>query len=376
MKFGLRAGLICCAWMAITGPSTFLLAQAPTALDEKTAMQIEALNRLKGVDLESNPALKAAVLKVLAKTEGTSQYVELVRDFKLKRQGNPLLDYALKHSSESSGVEAFKLAIEDLGDGKINDLLKSPDSAVAARLIGASNDKGLLGKLPQMITDSAQPIQTRKEALGALVHNQDGARMLLQLAREGNLPADLKLIASSELNFAPWPEIKKSASEVLPLPQSQNAEALPPIRILVEKKGNAEHGAQIFASPSVGCMNCHQVNGKGTDFGPNLSEIGTKLGKDALYEAILDPSAGISFGFEGWNIEFKNGDETTGIITSETTDEISVKAQSGIVTKYKKSDVAKREKMGLSIMPAGLQLTMSQQDLVDLVEFLSSLKKK
>jgi hypothetical protein len=31
--------------------------------------------------------------------------------------------------------------------------------------------------------------------------------------------------------------------------------------------------------------------------------------------------------------------------------------------------------MSLSIMPAGLQLTMSEQDLVDLVEFLSSLKK-
>ena len=135
-------------------------------------------------------------------------------------------------------------------------------------------------------------------------------------------------------------------------------------------------GAEVFARPTVGCINCHQVNGNGTDFGPNLSEIGTKLGKDAIYESILDPSAGISFGFEAWSIELKNGDENFGLITSETNDEISLKSQNGITTKYKKSDIAKRQKQTLSIMPAGLQLTMSTEDLVNLVEYLSSLKKK
>ena len=44
--------------------------------------------------------------------------------------------------------------------------------------------------------------------------------------------------------------------------------------------------------------------------------------------------------------------------------------------KLKKSDVAKREKMKSSLMPEGLHLAMSEKSLVDLVEFLSSLKKK
>jgi len=125
----------------------------------------------------------------------------------------------------------------------------------------------------------------------------------------------------------------------------------------------------------VGCIKCHQVNGEGIDFGPSLSEIGTKLGKDALYQSILDPSAGISFGFEAWQIELKSGDEAFGLLVSDTTDEIAVKSQGGIVTRYKKSEIAKREQQKLSIMPAGLQLTMSTEDLVDLVEYLLSLKK-
>ena len=126
----------------------------------------------------------------------------------------------------------------------------------------------------------------------------------------------------------------------------------------------------------VGCANCHRINGQGTDFGPDLSEIGTKLGKDALYESILDLSAGISFGYEAFQLQLKSGDEAYGLKASETADEIAIKAVGGIVTRYKKSDVVKKEQMKLSIMPAGLQQTMSTQDLVDLVEYLSSLKKK
>ena len=131
----------------------------------------------------------------------------------------------------------------------------------------------------------------------------------------------------------------------------------------------------MFTRPEVGCINCHRVNSKGVDLGPALSEIGAKLGKDALYEAILDPSAGIEFGFEAWQLELKSGDEAYGIIVSETADDLTIKDAKAIPTRIKKSDIAKRQQMKLSMMPTGLQQTMSTQDLVDLVEYLSSLKK-
>ena len=78
---------------------------------------------------------------------------------------------------------------------------------------------------------------------------------------------------------------------------------------------------------------------QGTDFGPNLSEIGTKLAKEAIYESILDPSAGIAFGYEPWAVELANGDEAFGLVTSETADEIAIKAPNGIVSRFKKSEI-------------------------------------
>ena len=101
-----------------------------------------------------------------------------------------------------------------------------------------------------------------------------------------------------------------------------------------------------------------------------------ELPKDALLESILDPSAGISFGFEAWSVETKAGEEFFGLIVSETGEDVSVKTVGGAVTKVKKVDLARRQQSKLSIMPAGLQQTMTTQELADLLEYLTTLKKK
>jgi putative heme-binding domain-containing protein len=351
-------------------------AAQPANVDEQTAIQIEALNRLKGVDLEGHAALKSAVLKVLEKTRGTPQFVELVREFKLSGQGKALLDYSLRYPAESSGVEAFRLALGELGKQALNPLLEGEQGSAVVQLIGNSNEKDLQPILRALVEDGSKPQAVRKDAVRALAQSEAGARFLLDLAREGKLAPDLTPTASSELNRAPWPAIKKETVDLLPLLQSASAEALPPVSELLKRKGDAARGREVFESPAAACSSCHQVNGKGTDVGPALSEIGTKLGKEALYQSILDPSGGISFGYEAWSIELQNGDEVYGRITSETPEEITVKNQTGVLTKYKKADVARRQKSVSSMMPAGLQLTMSTQDLVDLVEYLAALKKQ
>jgi putative heme-binding domain-containing protein len=197
----------------------------------------------------------------------------------------------------------------------------------------------------------------------------------LQLAETEKLPDDMKFTATMELNRVHWPELRQKAAKLLPMPQGRDAHPLPPMTDLLKKHGDTSRGAQVFLRAEVGCATCHRIKDKGADVGPALSEIGTKLGKDALYEAILDPSAGIAFGYEQWHVELKSGDEIFGIITSDTADEITIKDAKAVPMKLKKTDIKNRQQLKISLMPAGLQQTMSTQDLVDLVEFLSSLKK-
>jgi len=347
----------------------------PAKVDDQTAVRIEALNRLKGADLESNAALKAAVLRILEKTRGTPQFVDIVRDFNLKGHAPALLDYAVKYPSEPSATEAFRLAVAENGPASVPSMLDSTNAVATVQLIANTHDKSLEQHLKALVEKSDKPLPVRQAAVRSLARTQDGAQYLLDLAKSQKLSDELKLTASSELNLAPWPEIKKAAVEILPAPQPNNAEPLPPIAELVQRTGNPERGRLVFESDTAACTYCHIVKGRGTDVGPQLSEIGTKLGKDALYQSILDPSSGISFGFEAWTVVTKSDDEFFGIITSETADDITVKSQNGVLTKVKKSDIATRQKLSTSLMPVGLQLTMSTQDLVDLVEYLASLKK-
>jgi putative heme-binding domain-containing protein len=253
--------------------------------------------------------------------------------------------------------------------------LAGPDAIKVVQALGSAEKNETVPYLAPIVTNTACSPALRKEAIKALADVHQGAVLLLALAREEKLPPEVRLATSSSLNMARWDDIRKEAQQVLPLPNAGDQHQLPPIPELVKMQGDAAKGAAVFRRDTIGCIKCHQVNGQGVDFGPNLSEIGTKLGKDAIYESILDPSAGISFGFEAHQLTLKNGDEAYGIIVSETRDEVSLKGVNGVTSKYKKSEIASRIQQKTSAMPAGLPQTMSRQDLVDLVEYLSRLKK-
>jgi putative heme-binding domain-containing protein len=167
--------------------------------------------------------------------------------------------------------------------------------------------------------------------------------------------------------------LKSEAARVLPLPSAQHSQPLPPLAQLLKLKPDRTNGEAVFFRQAPGCTTCHQINGKGTQIGPDLSEIGTKLGK-GLFEAIVDQNAGISVGYETFSLQLKSRDEAYGLITSDSADEIAVKDLKGIVTRYKKSEIASKRQLKISIMPAGLQQAMTPQEFADLLDFLSSLK--
>ncbi len=164
--------------------------------------------------------------------------------------------------------------------------------------------------------------------------------------------------------------MREEAAKYISLPTTKDGGSVPDVAVLEKKNGNAEHGKEIFRAQ---CSTCHMVNGEGTDFGPGLSEIGDKLSKQAMYRSILYPDQGVSFGYEGYSIKLKDGSEAFGMIASETESEVEVKYINNkqIVAK---ADIVSREQISNSLMPSNLQAAMTEQDLVDLVEYLMNLK--
>lgn len=339
--------------------------------------QLEALQRLKGLDLEANPALRAAVLRVVEQARGTPQYVELVRDFKLAGQAEGLLEAAIKLAGQSAGAEAARLL---LAQGETNRLAlplrtgHPHEAAPLAQSLGETGDRAAMPLLLLALGRDDDHV-IRAAAIRGLAATQEGARELIRLAREDRLDERGRRAAALELAQARWPEIKAAAAEALPPPAAGDAEPLPPVEELVKLAGDPARGARIFRSEQVACIRCHKVGDEGVDFGPALTEIGDKLDRRALYDSILEPNAGIAFGFEGWEIETRQGEELFGIITSETPDELALKAPTGITTRIRKADLTRRERQAASAMPAGLAEVMTKQELVDLIEYLTTLRR-
>jgi putative heme-binding domain-containing protein len=344
---------------------------------ERTALAVEALKKLEGVDLEQNASLKAAVQRVLTAVRGTPDFVELIQKFHLKGEEQGLLEVALTHPTDGIAVDAVRLVLEQNSD-LVTQVLRGRETNAAvnlASLLGNMPSKLAWPILRPLLTDTNVLLPARRQTVVALTQSAEGSRSLLALANEQALPEELRLTASLALSQTRWPEIREQAAKTLPPPAGRNAQPLPPLSELLTRKGDPERGKEVFFRADTGCFNCHQVRGAGRDIGPNLSEIGSKLGKDALYEAIFNPSAGISFGYEAWTLELTSGDEAYGLIVSETPEAISVKDTAGIVTRHLKKEIAARRQMKLSLMPVGLQQTMTADELVDLVEYLGSLKK-
>jgi putative heme-binding domain-containing protein len=226
--------------------------------------------------------------------------------------------------------------------------------------------------IQSVINNQNQSLAVRQQAVKSLGWGWGGEDRLLRVVKEGKLPKELEPAAASTLAGVYRQSIREEAAKYLKVADPKEGKLLASVSDLAKRRGVIENGKTISDQY---CQTCHVVKGKGADFGPALSEIGDKLPKEAIYDAIIHPDAGISFGYEGYTLKMKDGSEAIGIIASETEDEITLKMPGGVASKYDKGQMLSKNKMESSMMPPNLHQAMTEQELVDLVEYLYSLKK-
>jgi putative membrane-bound dehydrogenase-like protein len=336
----------------------------------------EALARLQNIDVNANPALKAFIETQAGAAKGTPRFIELVRDFRLKDQAPALLETALSLPQDPLANEALGLVFAGAGaDQLIRAALNGQRSAAMIALLGTSVDRRATEILVSIVT-SLDHAESRVPAVNALARSQAGAAALVALARQNQLPADLKPAATTALHLVQYPALQAEIDSLFPAPAALGGKPLPPISELVKTTGDVNRGRIIAERPESSCVVCHRIGDKGVDFAPALTEIGSKLAKEAIYDAIINPNSGLSMGFETTLLETSDGVSAVGIVRSETAGEIVLALPGGTSNRFDKSRIRKREKLATSLMPSGLNQALTQADLTDLVEYLSSLGTK
>ena len=200
--------------------------------------------------------------------------------------------------------------------------------------------------------------------------------MLQSLNKQGSdfNPA-LKPAIIAALHNSRHEQIRSEINRLHPIPSTKDNSPLPSSFALTKEQGSPERGLAVFTGVGT-CAKCHQVNGKYTNVGPDLSEIGSKLSRQAMFESILFPSAGISHDYESWKVVTVDGALITGLLLSETDSQVVIVDSNGIQHTIEAADIEAKQKQKLSLMPADLQRLMSKQELVDVVEYMATLRKK
>ncbi|QJW88539.1 c-type cytochrome [Spirosoma taeanense] len=335
-----------------------------------------ALRHLDPDFVKTSSVASSALTKLMDDIYGTKEYIELVTRYEPTSENARLKQMAMAKASDVIGRDAARQLLKQNGSPLVWDVINGNDTDATLNMLTALRrvgNKESLEILKNVALDEKRPVAVRREAVRSLGGSYEGEEIVLALLKSGEIKGEYKAPAVQGVSGAWRKKIRQEAATYLDAGTATSSKKLPAMNELLAMNGDATKGVNVFKT---NCTICHQVNGEGMDFGPKLSEIGSKLPKEGQYLAILHPDAGISFGFEGWEVKFKDGSTMSGIVSSKTETDLQMKFPGGVVQNYKMADVVSMKKLDSSMMPSGLQDAMSTQELVDLVEYLASLKKK
>jgi putative membrane-bound dehydrogenase-like protein len=325
--------------------------------------------------LDMTPELKQAIIGSLEKVAGTQEYVTIIDRYGLAGYRKDLLTLAISERPSDLGINALKVLIENKkidGIPLVRNIIlqNTTDAETIVNLLAPISTRNSLTLIRETILSDLVPLNVKRTAIRALGQSWWGEDFLIEMVKNNQIEEALKPTAGSVLFSVYRANIREEAEKYIEKPNFAGGSTLPPVRDLLSYQGNAEKGKSVFDAY---CQSCHKVSQQGIHFGPELSLIGDKLSKEGLFQAIIYPSQGINNGYEGYIVHLKVGGVLTGLMLSETGETILLRQVGGYDKKINRNDIRDITMMDQSLMTE-LAGVMTQQQLIDLVEYLSRLK--
>jgi len=143
----------------------------------------------------------------------------------------------------------------------------------------------------------------------------------------------------------------------------------------VRAGGDPLAGERIFFSSLTQCSSCHLINHRGRRIGPELSNLGQSVSREQIIHSIIRPSDQYPPQFQAWFVDLKKGDYYQGLqLDHKSKGAIELYTTEGITRHFNGEDIASYGVLAQSLMPDGLEQTMTVSEMRDLVSFLESLK--
>ena len=314
---------------------------------------------------------------------------ELVWKFKLQEHRAALSTLFDDHSADmDSRAAAAKTLIAFGTSGAKVGLVRKTDSPsrFAPALASADEPDALREKLAvalgsitspsacQVVADAMPSASTKLQQsfAAALSANREGTIVLIVAIENGKASPlvlrDKATVDRLKAN-AKDDELKRLEALLAKLPPANvEADKLIAARRTAFTKGDAARGAAVFATH---CAVCHQIGQKGNLVGPQLDGIGGR-GLDRIIEDILDPNRNVDRAFRLSIITLKDGGVASGLLRREEGGQMVLADIVGKESSVPIANVAKREEMDTSLMPAAFDRIITPAEFNDLLAYLLS----
>jgi putative membrane-bound dehydrogenase-like protein len=253
------------------------------------------------------------------------------------------------------------------GTSKLDALLRPTEPAeVQAAAVRALGDAAALGLLDGW-AGYTPPV--RRELLAACLRRPEGAAAVLERLEKGVMRrVELDAAHRESLRKHPSPELRARAEAALKPKDAGEIEAtIEALWAKIEKLApDATRGEKVYRTS---CATCHRLHGQGFDVGPNLGSVAGR-DKKALLADLLDPNRAMAPQFQVYVIKTRAGELLTGVVAAETPAGITLKRANDERSSVARADIAEMKAWPASLMPEGLESSLSAQDFADLLDFL------
>jgi len=137
----------------------------------------------------------------------------------------------------------------------------------------------------------------------------------------------------------------------------------------LELKGDAARGKLAFKKT---CATCHRLENEGVEVGPDLLSALRNKSKDQLLSDILDPSREVDPRYINYVVTTKAGRTLSGMIAAETASSLTLRRAEKAEDTILRSQIDEIQATAKSVMPDGLEMQLTKQDLADVIAYLQT----
>lgn len=224
--------------------------------------------------------------------------------------------------------------------------------------------------LTEKSTWSAYTPRVRSAAISALVSKPVFINVMLKAIEQGTImPSDISPADRQRLIKHKDDAIRESA-EVLfkEFSSSGRMQIYENYRKVINTSADAAAGKEVFKRT---CATCHTYAGAGGNVGPDLTGVKNQPA-DALLLHTLVPNYEVYPAYQAVSVQLTDGQSLSGRLISETENSLTLRTAFGTDESILRSKITSLTNSGRSLMPDGLEQTMTKDELAQLIAYLKA----